>query len=119
MGRRSRRRGVEKVIAPESEYHDTTGNVLALRGAMSPSARRKYAEVFDGSPLSREDAWQQAVEFLFEQLAARWEIAGTDPIERPKELIGRYRMASASERQFVRDSLRAHLGEHFPEVQAP
>lgn len=119
MGRRSRRRGVESLSAPPSEYRDAEGNVLLLRGSLSPAARRRYGEVMAGSPLSREDAWQRGVEFLFEQLAVRWQIAGTDPIERPKELLGRYRLASAEERRFVRDSLRAHAAEHFPELDAP
>ena len=119
MGRRSRRRGQEELTAPESEYRDAEGDLLVLRGAMSVGTRRQYAETLSGSPLSREDAWQRAVEFLFERLAARWVIAGTEPIERPKELLGRYRLASADERRFVRDSLRAHLAEHFPELPAP
>ena len=119
MGRRSRRRGQEELTASESEYRDAEGNVLVLRGAMSVGTRRQYAESLAGSPLAREDAWQRAVELLFERLAVRWVIAGTEPIERPKELLGRYRLASADERRFVRDSLRAHLAEHFPELQAP
>ncbi len=39
--------------------------------------------------------------------------------DKQKELLGRYRMATAAERQFVRDSLREHVAEHFPDVQAP
>ena len=42
---------------------------------------------------SREDAWQRAVELLFERLAVRWEIAGA-PIERQRELLARFRAAS-------------------------
>jgi hypothetical protein len=38
---------------------------------------------------------------------------------RQKELLGRYRMASEAERRFVRDALREHVTEHFPELQAP
>jgi hypothetical protein len=68
--------------------------------------------------IEREDAWQRGVEFLFERLAVSWSISGVE-IERQKELLGRYRMASAHERRFVRDSLREHVGEHFPELQAP
>ena len=40
-------------------------------------------------------------------------------ITRQKELLGRYRMAGAAERQFVRDTLREHAAEHFPELEAP
>jgi hypothetical protein len=34
-------------------------------------------------------------------------------------LLGRYRMASAAERRFVRQSLRAHVAANFPDVEAP
>ena len=119
MGKRSRRRGSEEISAPASEYRDSEGNVLVLRGALSPATRRQYSEVAAGSPLSREDAWQRSVEFLFERLAVSWQIAGTDPISKPKELLGRFRMASQEERRFVRESLRTHTASHFPELHVP
>jgi hypothetical protein len=120
MGRRSRRRGAaEALSAPESSYRSPAGDVLVLRGAMTPATRREYAAVTAGSPLSREDAWQRAVEFLFERLAVRWEIAGTEPITRQKELLGRYRFATTDERRWIRDVLREHVAEHFPDVEAP
>ena len=116
MGRRHRQR--EKLSAPTSEYRDDEGTVLRLRGAMTPATRREYAAVLAGTPLDREDAWQRAVEFLFERLAVEWEIAGV-ATSRQKELLARFRIASADERRFVRDTLREHLAEHFPELQAP
>jgi hypothetical protein len=120
MGRRARRRGAEdRLAAPEIPYTAPDGSVLVLRGAMSPATRRAYAEAAAGSPLSREDAWQRAVEFLFERLAVRWEIADAKPLTRQKELLGRYRFASPDERHWIRDVLREHLAEHFPDVQAP
>ena len=120
MGRRSRRRGAQDALAaPESEYRSAGGDVIVLRGAMSPATRREYATAAAGSPLSREDAWQRAAEFLFEHLAVRWEIAGAEPIVRQKELLGRYRFASQDERRWIRDVLRQHLAEHFPDVEAP
>src|SRR6187551_190804 len=119
MGKRSRRRGRDDLAAPTTEYRDPDGNVLELRGAMSPATRRRYAEVAAGSPLSREDAWQRAVEFLFERLAVRWTIAGAEPLTRQKELLGRFRFASPDERHWIRDVLREHLAEHFPELDAP
>jgi hypothetical protein len=119
MGRRGRRRGAEALRAPESEYRNADGDVLALRGAFSPASRREYAAVLAGSPLSQEDAWQRAVEFLFERLAVRWEVAGTEPITRQKELLARYRFASQTERRWIRDILREHLAEHFPDVVPP
>ncbi len=119
MGRRSRRRGAEALSAPESEYRNADGDVLALRGSLSPASRRKYAEVLAGSPLSQEDAWQRAVEFLFERLAVRWDAGGAGPITRQEELLARYRFAGQDERRWIRDVLREHVAEHFPELQAP
>ncbi len=116
MGRRNRQR--EKLTAPTSEYRDAEGAVLRLRGSMTPATRREYAAVRAGSPLEREDAWQRAVEFLFERLAVEWEIAGV-ATGRQKELLQRFRIASADERRFIRDALREHLAEHFPELEAP
>lgn len=116
MGRRNRQR--EKLSAPTSDYADADGNVLTLRGSMTPATRREYADVRAGSPLSREDAWQRGVELLFERLAVRWEIAGA-PIERQKELLARYRFASQDERAWIRSVLREHLAEWFPDVEAP
>jgi hypothetical protein len=119
MGKRGRRRGAEALSAPESSYTGPAGDLLVLRGAMSPASRRQYAEAAAGGAVTREDAWQRAVEFLFERLAVRWEIAGTEPITRQKELLGRYRFASADERRWIRDVLREHLAEHFPDLEAP
>jgi hypothetical protein len=114
---RSRRRQA-KLRAPASEYADAEGNVLTLRGSLSPGTRREYSDALQGNPLSREDAWQRAVELLFERLALRWEIAGA-PIDRQKELLARFRAASPAERAWVRDVLREHCAEHFPELRAP
>jgi hypothetical protein len=108
----------EKLTAPSSDYTDAEGNVLTLRGALTPATRREYASVLAGSPLSREDAWHRAVEFLFERLAIRWEIAGV-PIERQRELLQRFRVAGQTERAWIREVLREHCAEHFPDVQAP
>lgn len=124
MGRRSRRRvegarqsDLAGVQLPTSVYTDPEGGELELRASLTPKARTEYAAVLSGG-LDREDAWQRAVELLFERLAVSWTIAGLRT-DRQRELVGRYRMASPPERRFVRDSLRAHLAEHFPEMQAP
>jgi hypothetical protein len=106
-----------KLAAPTSDYVDADGNVLTLRGSMTPGSRQRYADTLAGG-LEREDAWQRAAELLFEVLAVSWTISGLET-KRQKELLGRYRMASPPERQFVRDSLREHVAEHFPELQAP
>ena len=116
MGKRSRR---QKLKAPESSYAGKDGNELVLRGSMTPATRVQYAEVLAGSPLSREDAWQRAVEFLFERLAVSWTVAGVEPITRQKELLMRFRVATTDERTWIRGVLREHLAEHFPDLEAP
>jgi hypothetical protein len=108
-----------KLKAPTSEYRSDAGDVLVLRGSMTPGTRREYADTLGGSPLSQEDAWHRAVEFLFERLAVSWAVAGVDPITRQKELLARFRMASQTERQWIRDVLREHLAENFPELAPP
>jgi hypothetical protein len=128
VGKRNRRRAaenkrdVDELVAPNSDYSDTDGAVLTLRGALSPAARREYARVLageDGRPAAnQEDAWQRGVELLFERLAVRWSIAGA-PIERQQELLLRFRAASPEERAWIRTVLREHCAEHFPDVETP
>ena len=74
MAKKGRRR--ERIRAPECEYRDEHGTLLVLRGSITPATRLQYAAVMGGNILSREDAWQRGVEFLFERLAVRWDIAG-------------------------------------------
>ncbi len=120
MGKRSRKRaktGGESPSAPAavSEYRDDEGNVLTLRDELSAGTLRGL-ERLDAKPAaSAEDRWQRRVEYLFERLAVRWEIAGL-PLDGQKELLGRYRMASAGERRAVRAALAEHLGARHPEV---
>jgi hypothetical protein len=120
MAKRTRKH--EKLSAPTNDYTDPNGNVLTLRGSFTAGARREYAETLAGhsarAASTQEDAWQRAVELLFERLAVRWTIAGA-PIERQKELLTRLRVASPEERVWVRDALREHCAEWFPDVQAP
>jgi hypothetical protein len=108
-----------KLKAPTSEYTSPDGDVLELRGSMTPGTRREYADTLGGSPLSQEDAWHRAVEFLFERLAVSWAVAGTDPLTRQKDLLVRFRMASQAERAWIREVLREHLAENFPELPTP
>jgi len=128
VGKRNRRRSAksghdsDELVAPNSDYTDAAGSVLTLRGALSPASRREYARVLAGEDArpsaNREDAWQRAVELLFERLAVRWSIAGA-PIERQRELLQRFRAASTEERAWIRTVLREHCAEHFPDVEAP
>jgi hypothetical protein len=48
----------------------------------------------------------------------RWIIAGVET-EGQKALLMRFRVATREERMWVRDVLREHVAEHFPDVQAP
>jgi hypothetical protein len=108
-----------RLKAPTSDYTSPEGDVLVLRGSMTPGTRREYMDTVGGSPLSQEDAWHRAVEFLFERLAVSWAVAGTDPLTKQKDLLTRFRMASQAERAWIRDVLREHLGENFPDLSAP
>jgi hypothetical protein len=120
VGKRGRRH--ERLTAPSSDYEDADGNVLTLRGSLTPGARGEYARTLAGADArpsaTREDAAQRALELLFERLAVRWVIAGV-PIERQRELLARLRVASPAERAWVRGTLRSHCAEHFPDVEAP
>ena len=109
----------KKLKAPAVEYRSADGDVLALRGSMTPGTRQQYRDALGGSPLSQEDAWHRGVEFLFERLAVSWAVSGVEPISRQKELLARFRMASQAERRWIREVLREHLAEHFPELPAP
>jgi len=116
VGRRSRRRGEQRIHAPNAEYVDAEGNTLTLRGSLSAGARAKYESERTGHPLSADDARERAFELLFEQLAVGWTIAG-EPLVDQRELLGRLRLASREEREWVRGRLREHCAERFPDVQ--
>jgi hypothetical protein len=120
VAKRNRRR--EKLAAPASDYTDADGNVLSLRGSLTAGSRSEYAQALAGTgaraAATQEDSWQRALELLFERLAVRWVIAGA-PIERQRELLARFRVASPTERAWVREAIREHCAEHFPDVQAP
>ena len=119
MGKRGRARGrTEKLTAPESEYSSPQGDVLVLRGALTAKTRRQYHDILHGNVLSQEDAWQRAVELLFERLAVRWVVSDV-PTEGQRELLMRFRVATQEERAWIREVLRGHVAEHFPELEAP
>ena len=119
MGKRGRARARDdELAAPTTDYTGPDGSVLTLRGSMTPKTRAQYAATVAGNPLSQEDAWHRAVEFLFERLAVRWVIAGV-PTERQQELLARLRVATQDERRWIRDVLREHVAVNFPDVEAP
>ena len=117
MGRRGRQRRKEAEGAADppsaTDYPDEEGNVLTLRDELSAGTLRKLDELEARAAASGEDRWQRRVEYLFERLAVRWEISGL-PLEGQKELLGRYRMASAEERRCVRAALAEHLRTRYP-----
>jgi hypothetical protein len=118
MGKRSRRRRREggAEVAATTDYRDDDGNVLTLRDELSSGTLLKLADLDARPAASAEDRWQRRVEFLFERLAVRWEIAGL-PLEGQKELLARFRMASPDERREVRAALAEHLRSRYPEIE--
>jgi hypothetical protein len=116
MGKRNRAAG--RISAATTDYRDADGNVLTLRGSMSVLTRRKYASTLHDQRVSTDDSWHRAVEFLFERLVERWTIYDV-PTEGQKDLLMRYRIATPEERRWIRDVLRQHLTDHFPEIEAP
>jgi hypothetical protein len=115
--RRRARRGEQAPPGPASttDYRDEEGGVLTLRDDLSAGTLRKLTDLDAKPAASAEDRSQRRVEFLFERLAVRWEIAGL-PLEGQKELLGRYRMASSGERQQVRKALAEHLAQRHPDL---
>jgi hypothetical protein len=109
MGRRQRRRekGPREPVATTA-YTDDDGNVLALRDSLSEKTLAKLRDLEGPAAASREDLWQRRTELLFERLAVSWEIAGL-PLTGQRELLARFRMASASERQWIRETLDEQL----------
>lgn len=120
MGKRQRKRARAGAAAgasvpATSDYRDDDGNVLTLRDELTPGTLNQLADLDAKPATSTEDRWQRRVEFLFERLAVRWEIAGL-PLEGQRDLLGRFRMASADERRRVREALSEHLRTRHPEV---
>jgi hypothetical protein len=116
VGRRSRKRGQrESAPATATDYRDAEGNVLRLRDKLSEGTLRELERLDSKPAASADDRWQRRVELLFERLAVSWEIAGL-PLGSQRELLGRYRMASADERRWVRETLAEHLRERHPDV---
>jgi hypothetical protein len=98
-----------------SEYTDPEGNVLVLRDELSRGTIRKIGEPPRSAAASIDDAWARREEMLFERLAVSWTVAGL-PLEDQAMLLGRYRMASAEERRWVRETIAAHLQRCIPEL---
>ena len=109
MGRRQRRRGrTPHEPASTTSYGDDEGNVLTVRDSLSAKTLAKLHEIEGPAAASQEDMWQRRTELLFERLAVRWEIAGL-PLTSQRELLARFRMASADERRWIREALDIQL----------
>ena len=89
--------------------------MLTLRDELSAGTLRQLEQLDAKPAASADDRWQRRAELLFERLAVRWEIAGL-PLDQQKELLGRYRMASADERRWVRETLDEHLRNSHPDI---
>lgn len=117
--KRAKRDQLPKLKAPAVRYDGgPEGLAIELRAGLPLPARARYHAELHELRRSTDDSWQRALEFLWEQLAMSWELTGATITAR-KELLGRYRLASQDERRFVRDALRTHLAEYFPEMERP
>ena len=110
-----RRRRREREAVETVDYTDPDGNVLSLRQSVSEKTIRKLNRPHRKDAASAEDVWARRNEMLFEYLVVRWEIAGL-PLDDQKMLLGRYRMATADEQRWVRETLSSHVERHIPEL---
>lgn len=62
-----------------------------------------------GRAQNPDDLWHRKMEWLFERLVKSWTIAGLDPITDQRELLGRFRAASQTERAWVLATVRSHV----------
>jgi hypothetical protein len=109
VGRRGRKRAKgDEAPAATTDYEDAEGNVLTLRDSLSRGTMRKLSEGVGGAASTRDDMWQRQGEMMFERLAVSWTISGL-PLTGQKELLGRYRMADADTRRWVRETLEQHI----------
>lgn len=98
-------------------YTDDDGNALVLRKALSPATIAKInteAPATDAATI--DDAWQRREELIFERLVQSWEIAGLEPLTDQRLLLGRFRMASPTEREWVRRTVREHAERWIPGI---
>jgi hypothetical protein len=109
------RRRREREAAETVDYTDPEGNVLSLRLSLSSRTIRKLNKPHRKDAASEEDVWARRNEMLFEYLAVNWEVSGL-PLDDQKMLLGRYRMASADEKRWVREMIDTHIERYIPEL---
>jgi hypothetical protein len=113
---KKRKRGARDRTPPAtSDYRDEEGNVLTLRDSVSAATVAKLGEQVGGAAASTDDIWRRRTEMLFERFAVRWEIAGL-PMDKQKELLGRYRLADEATQRWVRQTIDEHLRRNHPEL---
>ena len=98
------------------------GDVLVLRGAMTPATRREYAAAAGGGGWRRSRA-RTPGSAPSSSCSSAWPCAGRSPAPTRSRSRRSCWPASGSrapdERRWIRDVLREHLAEHFPELDAP
>jgi hypothetical protein len=115
VGRRQRRRQQRPPPGATFDYADPEGNVLTLRERLSDGTVALLRSAEEPGAATADDLWQRRSEIAFEQLAVAWTIAGL-PLTKQSELLGRYRMADAETRRWVRETVAEHLRRHQPEA---
>jgi hypothetical protein len=102
-------------VAASESYEDAEGNVLELRERLSAGTVRQVMSLESAPAASADDLWRRRSELLFERLAVSWTVSGL-PLNGQGELLGRYRMAAAEERRWVRETVWRHARERHPEL---
>ena len=113
--KKNRRLRQPKDKGATSIYADQEGNVLTLRQELSSGSVKKIKSEMVSDAASVDDIWQRRTEMLFERLAVSWEIAGL-PLDDQAMLLGRYRMADADTKRWVRETIANHVREFVPEL---
>ncbi|MGA7398086.1 MAG: hypothetical protein WBW62_11625 [Solirubrobacterales bacterium] len=113
--KKNRRKRPPKLKAPNSSYTDADGNVLVLRQALSAGTLRQMRSEMVSDAFTVDDMWQRRTELLFERLTVSWEISGL-PLDDQAMLLGRYRMADSTEKNWVRETIDRHINEYFPDL---
>lgn len=115
--KRNRKDRQPKAKGPTSSYTDSDGNVLVLRQKLSSGTIKQFRSEMVSDAASVDDIWQRKTELLFERLAVSWEIAGL-PLDDQAMLLGRYRMADADTKRWVRETIAGHLRNFIPELDS-
>ena len=111
-----RRHKQKRQKTPTEAYRDPEGSVLTLRSELSSRTISKIGEAPGSQAASIDDAWRRRQELIFERLVVSWEILGLEALTDQQMLLGRYRMASADEQRWVRETIEAHLRRFIPQL---